>query len=156
MPQANLTGFSRWRIQFNPAIEVVTTSGKATGHLITSSARYRTDGGMRPICFAVLGSPGSRADYFRTCNGSLTSWGPFASRLCDTPGVAFRLFLWRRHPGLSLTRPATMPARSVINASWRNSRIANDDSSPGGWLTLSRAELPFANNPPVYPGAQGQ
>jgi hypothetical protein len=23
-----------------------------------------------------------------------------------------------------------------------------------GWLTLRRAELPFANNPPVYPGAQ--
>jgi hypothetical protein len=43
---------------------------KATGRLITSSARYRTDGGIvRLICFVVLGSPGSRADCFRTCNG---------------------------------------------------------------------------------------
>jgi hypothetical protein len=70
---------------------------KATGHLITSSARYRRDGGIvRLICFVVLGSPGSRADYFRTCNG------------------------------LNLR------------------------------TTLSRAELPSANNPLVYPGAQGE
>ena len=41
--------------------------------------------------------------------------------------------------------------------------LPTDKSWPGqarmtqvrrGWLTLRRAEFPFANNPPVYPGAQ--
>jgi hypothetical protein len=43
---------------------------KATGHLIISPARFRTDSGIvRPICFAVLGFSGSRAGCFPTCNG---------------------------------------------------------------------------------------
>jgi hypothetical protein len=155
MPQANLTGFSRWRIQFNPAIECRNHQRKATGHLITSSARYRTGRWNEADLFCRLRiSRFSRG--FRTCNGSLTSWGPFASRLCDTPGVAFRFSLWRRHPGLSLTRPATMPARPLSTLRGGTRGQPTHDSSPGGWLTLSRAELPSANNPPVYPGAQGE
>lgn len=131
--RSNVAGLARRRI----TIECRNHQRKAIGHLITSSARCRTEGGIvRPICFVVLGSPGYRAGCFRTCNGSLTARRSFVSRMCDTPGVALRLSLWRRRPGLSLTRLVTMPVRFFINASWLNLRTATHDSSPA-WLANS-------------------
>jgi hypothetical protein len=76
------------------------------------------------------------------------------SRHIDTPGVAFRTLLERRHSGSVLTRLNTLPALSSFNASRLNLRTAVHDQVRRGRLTLRRAELSSANNAPVYPGAQ--
>jgi hypothetical protein len=104
---------------------------------------------------ASKGSPGSRARCFHACPGPMTPRSPFVSRLIDTPGVAFRISLERRHSVPVLTRLNTMPALSCFNASRLNLRTAVHDSVRCGWLPLHRAELSSANNAPVYPGAQG-
>jgi hypothetical protein len=113
---------------------------------------------MRPALLprANKGSPGSRAYCFRACDGSLTPRSPSVSRLGDTSDVAFRISLERRHSGSTVTRLNTMPAHSLHNASRLNLRTAVHDQVRCGWLTLHRAELPSANNTPVYPGAQGE
>jgi len=49
---------------------------------------------------AAKGSPGFRTGCLRACTGSLTARGPGASRGTDAPGVAFRISLLRRHPGV--------------------------------------------------------
>ena len=111
----------------------------------------------RPVLLprANKGSPGSRACCFRACDGSLTPRSPCVSCLGDTSGVAFRISLERRHSGSIVTRLNAMPAHSFHNASRLNLRTAAHDQVRCGWLTLHRAELPSANNTPVYPGAQG-
>ena len=53
---------------------------------------------------AAKGSPGFRTGCVRACSGSLTARGPGASRDIDAPGVAFRISLLRRHPGVSVFR----------------------------------------------------
>src|SRR5258708_16051987 len=54
--------------------------------------------------WVVAGSPGSRADCFRACLGSLTSRDTNAPCQSGTLIVAFPLLLQGRHPELSLFR----------------------------------------------------